>query len=79
MKLLNMDYVGDELVKDLQSGFVFKCKKKKDNLNLYAKDSIHCYFNLVLTIDDCQGELFGTNSTKERKFSNVNRANYRAE
>lgn len=74
MKLLNVDYVGVELVKDLQNSCVFKCKKERDNLNPYGRDSLNHYFNLVLTIDNCQGELLETNSIKERKFSNENRA-----
>ena len=79
MKLLNMDYVGAELIKDLQNGYVFKCKKERDNLNCYGRNSLNHYFSLVLTIDNCQGELLETNSIKEKKFSNENRADYSAE
>ena len=39
MKLLNMDYVAAELMKDLQNSCVFKCKKEKNCLNSYGRDS----------------------------------------
>lgn len=74
-----MDYVGVELVKDMQNGCVFKCKKERDNLKPYGRDSLNHYFNLVLTIDNCQRELLETNSIKEGKFSNENRADYSGE
>lgn len=79
MKLLNVDYVGAELVKDLQNGCVFKSKKERDNLNPYGRDSLNHYFSLVLTIDNHQGELLETNSIKERKFINEHRADYSIE
>ena len=74
-----MDYVGAEMVKDLQNGCVCKCKKERDNLNPLGTDSLNCYFNLVLTIDKCQGELLETKNVKEWKFSNENREDYSGE
>lgn len=35
-----MDYVGAELMKDLQNSCVFKCKKEKNCLNSYGRDSL---------------------------------------
>lgn len=67
-----MDYVGGELVKDLQNGCIFKYKKEVNNLNPQGRDSLKHYFNLVLTRDKRQGELLETNSLKERIFSNTN-------
>lgn len=74
-----MDYVGAELVKDLQNGCVFKYKKEGNNLNPQGRDSLKHYFNLGLTRDKCQGELLETNSLKERIFSNENKADYSGE
>lgn len=69
MKLLNMDYVGAELMKDLQNSCVFKCKKEKSCLNSYGRDSHKHCFNLGLT-RQVSGRTLETNRLKERKFSN---------
>lgn len=45
MKLLNVDYVGAELVKDLQNGCVFKSKKERGNLNPCGRDSLNHYLS----------------------------------
>lgn len=74
-----MDYVGVELVKDLQNGSVFKCKKKKAQSKFSQNGQSKSLLQLGFDRRQLSEELFERNSIKERKLSHENRRDYNTE